>query len=230
MVLKVDHLRQSYGTRQVLHDVSFSIGEDQIVGLLGCNGSGKSTLIKCVNDLLVYSGKIDVCHHGQSIDARKDISYLPEQSSLNPRWKVRQAVRFFKDFYEDFDEKKALDLIEVMRLPIDAEIKTMSKGMQEKLQLILVMSRQARLYILDEPLGGVDPASRDKILDTILTNFCEGASLLISTHLIADVERILDRVLILRDGRIVEDAWAEAIREKSGQSVDAYFRTQGGGL
>lgn len=225
MILEVKNLKKSFGPKTVLDDVSLSIPEGEIIGLLGGNGQGKSTLIKCMEQLLVPNAGT-ILFNGNPIDAKshQEIAYLPEQSALDPSWKVRDAIQFYTTFFDGFDASRAEALCKEMQLPLNCEIKSMSKGMQEKLMLILTMSRKARLYILDEPLGGVDPASRDHILDTILSNFEDGASLLISTHLVSDVERILDRVVFLKDGRIVQDRMAEDIREKEGKSVDGYFR------
>lgn len=227
MNLEVKDLQKSYGKNKVLNHLSFSVGENEIVGLLGSNGNGKSTLIKCINDLLVRDGG-EILVDGKPLTPASHhlISYLPEKTYLNPDWTAERVIRFFADFYPDFDASKARKMILEMELDPAREIKSMSKGMQEKLQLALVMSRRARLYILDEPLGGVDPAARDRILDTILTSFEEGSSMLISTHMISDIERILDRVLFLKDGRIVLDENAEELRERIGSSVDQAFRKE----
>lgn len=227
MQLEIKNLHKKFGKREVLKGVNFKIDQPMIVGLVGPNGCGKSTLIKCINDLLVIDeGEILFDGQKQSPETKEMISYLPDSSALDAGWQVKDAVGFFTDFYSDFDASRANMLIKDMHIPMDAEIKSMSKGMQEKLQLILAMSRKAKLYILDEPLSGVDPASRDKILDTILTNFEDDASLLISTHLISDIERVLDRVLFMKDGKIIIDEEAEALRAKRNMSVDEIFRKE----
>lgn len=225
MLLNIQNLKKRFGSHEVLQGIDLNIEPGQIVGLLGPNGTGKSTLIKCINDLLIPdAGTITIEDQPSSPESRQAISYLPEKTYLNPAWKASQALDFFETFYADFDRKKAETMLLDLGLDSGMEIKSMSKGMQEKLQLALVMSRKAKLYILDEPLGGVDPASRDKILDTILSNFEEGSSMLISTHLISDIERILDRAVFMREGRIFLDEEAESLRARTGHSVDETFR------
>ncbi len=225
MNLKIEDVLKRYGNHEVLNGVSLDIAPGQIVGLLGPNGSGKSTLIKAINDLItIDSGTITFDGKSMSPALKNEISYLPDQSALDPSMKVREAIAFFADFYPGFDATRAKELAEKMDLPLNGEIKSMSKGMQEKLQLILAMSRKAQLYILDEPLGGVDPTSRDEILDTILSNFDQDASLLISTHLVHDVERILDRVIFLKDGQIRLDDQAEDLRFVHRCSIEDYYK------
>lgn len=225
MSLQIEHLDKSFHGRPVLNDLSLTIEPGQIVGLLGPNGTGKSTLIKCVNGLLrPDAGMISLDGRSAGAPSAQLISYLPEKTYLNPSWSGDQAIRFFQDFYPDFDGGKARALMMKMNLDPSAEIRTMSKGMQEKLQTALVMARKVRLYILDEPIGGVDPASRDQILNLILENFEDDASMIISTHMIADIERILDRAVLMKDGRIIENEEAEAIRQREHSSLDEYFR------
>lgn len=225
MLLSIKNLKKRFGKHEVLHGLNLDLQSDQIVGLLGPNGTGKSTLIKCINDLLVPDeGTITIEGKLSDPKTRSVISYLPEKTYLDPSWKAKRALEFFETFYPDFDREKADRMMKDLDLDPDAEIRSMSKGMQEKLQLVLVMSRKAKLYILDEPLGGVDPASRDRILDTILSNFEEGSSMLISTHLISDIERILDRAVFMRDGDIFLDEDAENLRARTGHSVDEEFR------
>lgn len=225
MLLKVSNLQKKFNDKQVLNGIDFEIEPGEIVGLLGENGCGKSTLIKCINQLLVFDqGTVKLDQANNEEDLHSMISYLPDKPALDPDWKVKDAIRFYKDFYSDFDESKAREQLKKMDLPENRKIREMSKGMQEKLQLILAISRKARLYILDEPLGGIDPASRDRILDSILSQFEDGSSMLISTHLIADIERILDRVLILKYGRIIDSRKADEIREQENCSIDEYFR------
>ena len=224
-LLEVKHLNKSFGKKQILKDVSFSLTGGKIIGLLGKNGAGKSTLIKLINDLLTpTSGEILVNGKKIGIESKKVISYLPERTYLNKQMKVSEVIEYFKDFYDDFDEKKAKRLLKDLDLDIEERLTKMSKGMQEKVQLVLVMSREADLYILDEPLGGVDPATRDYILDTILSNFKENASVVISTHLISDIERILDEVIFIDKGKIILQSGTDELREKENASIDEIFR------
>lgn len=224
-LLKVENLSKSYGKKQVLKNISFTINEGRIVGLLGKNGTGKSTLIKLINDLLtVDSGEILVNGKKIGVESKKDISYLPERTYLDKSMKVREVVHFFEEFYDNFDSKKAHKLLKDLGLDEEQKLSKMSKGMQEKVQLVLVMSRKAKLYILDEPLGGVDPATRDYILDTILTNFNENASIIISTHLISDIERILDDVIFINKGKIILTGEADKLRDKENAGIDEIFR------
>ncbi len=224
-ILQCQNLSKSFGKRQVLTDINLTIPRRKIVGLLGQNGAGKSTLIKLINDLLIPTSG-EILFEGQpiSVESKKRIAYLPERTYLDKTMYVRDAIKFFTEFYDNFDQVKAETLIQDLKLDRDMKISKMSKGMQEKLQLILVMSRDADLYILDEPLGGVDPATRDYVLDTILTNFGENASVLISTHLIADIERILDQVIFISDGKIILQDDADHLRETRHASIDEIFR------
>ena len=224
-LLEVKKLNKSFDKKDILKDVSFEIQKGRIVGLLGKNGAGKTTLIKLINDLLTpTSGEILVNGKKVGVESKKVISYLPEKTYLNKQMKVSEVIEFFKDFYEDFDDKKALKLLKDLDLDVEQHLTKMSKGMQEKVQLVLVMSRSADLYILDEPLGGVDPATRDYILDTILTNFNEDASVIISTHLISDIERILDDVIFIDKGKIILQEDADKLRNKENSSIDDIFR------
>lgn len=218
-------VNKSYGNKKVLKDVNFSIPRGRIIGLLGKNGSGKTTLIKLINDLLTLdSGEVLIDGKKIGVESKKIISYLPERTYLDKSMTVNEVIDMFSEFYGDFDAKKARRLLKDLKLDVNSRLSKMSKGMQEKVQLVLVMSRKALLYILDEPLGGVDPATRDYILDTILTNFNEGASVIISTHLIADIERILDEVIFIDDGRLALVENADKLREKEGASIDEVFR------
>lgn len=224
-LLKCINLNKNYGSKKVLKDINFSISEGKIIGLLGKNGTGKSTLIKLINDLLVpTSGKILILGKEIGVESKNVISYLPERTYLDKSMSVKEVIDYFADFYEDFDKIKATKLLKDLDLDISEKLIKMSKGMQEKVQLVLVMSRKAKLYILDEPLGGVDPATRDYILDTILNNFDEGASVIISTHLIADIERILDEVIFIDNGKIILTGEADEIRNKENSSIDEVFR------
>ena len=224
-LLEVKNLNKSFDKKEVLKDVSFSIPNGKIIGLLGKNGAGKTTLIKLINDLLTpTSGEILVNGNKIGVESKKVIAYLPERTYLNKQMKVTEVLNYFADFYENFDKEKAEKLLKDLDLDIDQKLSKMSKGMQEKVQLVLVMSRKADLYILDEPLGGVDPATRDYILDTILSNFNENASVIISTHLISDIERILDEVIFIDKGKIVLQSDCDKLRKKENESIDEIFR------
>lgn len=225
MLLECKNVCKSYGKKEVLKDVNLSLPSGKIVGLLGKNGSGKTTLIKAINGLLsIDKGEVLIDGKKVGVDTKKIISYLPERNYLNVHKKVKDIIDYFSDFYEDFDKDKVYKLLNNLNIQADDKLVTMSKGMREKVQLALVMSRRAKLYILDEPMGGVDPATRDYILDTILNNFDEGATILMSTHLISDIERVLDEVVFIDDGRITRCESAEKIREETGKSIDEVFR------
>ena len=225
VILEYKNVNKSFGDKQVLKDVNLKVESGKIVGLLGKNGSGKSTLFKLANDLLTLSsGEILVDGKSISPESKKVISYLPERTYLDPSLKVVDAINIFETFYEDFDKSKAEKLLIDLQLDKNMRLSKMSKGMKEKVQLVLVMSRKAKLYILDEPLGGVDPASRDYILQTILTNFDKGATLFISTHMISDIEKILDEVVFIDEGKIVLHESADKLRKKEKGSIDEIFR------
>ena len=203
-LVKCNNLCKKFDNKQILNNINLSIPKGKIVGLLGKNGMGKTTLIKLINDLLTpTSGEILINGEKPGINSKKIISYLPERTYLDKSMKVSQIITFFNEFYDNFNKEKAIKLLKDLDLDINSKVSKMSKGMQEKLQLILVMSREAKLYILDEPLGGVDPATRDYILDTILSNFSEEASVIISTHIISDIEKILDDVIFIDKGEIL---------------------------
>lgn len=224
-LLEIKNLNKSFDKKEILHDVNLSISGGKIIGLLGKNGAGKTTLIKLINDLLTpSSGEIFVNGKEIGVDSKKVIAYLPERTYLNKQMKVSEVIDYFSDFYDNFDSKKAKKLLKDLDLDINQKLSKMSKGMQEKVQLVLVMSRNADLYILDEPLGGVDPATRDYILDTILSNFNEDASVIISTHLISDIERILDEVIFIDKGKIILQSDADKLRKKEKTSIDEIFR------
>ena len=224
-LLECKNLCKSFDDKEILKDINLTVESGRIVGLLGRNGQGKSTLIKLVNDLLTpTSGEVLINGKAPDIESKRIISYLPERTYLDKDMSVDEVINFFSEFYGDFNKQKAYKLLEDLELDVNQRLKRMSKGMQEKVQLIMVMSREAQLYILDEPLGGVDPATRDYILDTILSNFSEGASVIISTHLIADIERILDDVIFIDKGKIVLSASADELRTKEKMSVDEVFR------
>ncbi|HIR59135.1 MAG TPA: ABC transporter ATP-binding protein [Candidatus Onthousia excrementipullorum] len=226
-LLEVSHITKSYGNNKVLDDVTFSIPKGKIVGLLGPNGSGKTTLIKLINDLLKEdSGTIKVNGLDLGVETKKIISYLPDKNYLNNNMTVLELLNYFKDFYEDFRIDKAKELIGKLDLDLNQKLKTMSKGTKEKVQLILVMSRKAKLYILDEPIGGIDPAARDYIINTILTNFSDDASLLISTHLISDLEKVLDEIIFLKNGKVVRSGSTDEIRKETKLSINDLFREE----
>ncbi len=224
-LLETKKLSKTFDNKEILKDINLKITKGKIIGLLGKNGAGKTTLIKLINDLLTPTkGEVLVKGKKVGIESKKVISYLPERTYLNKQMKVSEVIDYFKDFYEDFDSEKAKRLLKDLDLDINQRLTKMSKGMQEKVQLVLVMSRDADLYILDEPLGGVDPATRDYILDTILSNFNENASVIISTHLISDIERILDEVIFIDKGKLVLQSDADKLRTKEKASIDEVFR------
>ena len=224
-LLEIKNLNKSFDKKKILKDINISIKKGRIVGLLGKNGAGKSTLIKLINDLLTpTSGEIIINGNKVGAETKKIISYLSERTYLNKQMKVSEVIDFFEDFYEDFDSKKAKKLLKELDLNVEQRLSKMSKGMQEKVQLVLVMSRNADIYVLDEPLGGVDPATRDYILDTILSNFNEGSTVIISTHLISDIEKILDDVIFIDKGKVVLQSEADKLRNKEKASIDEIFR------
>lgn len=228
-VLQITNLHKSYGSHSVLEGVSFCIPRGKIVGLLGPNGCGKSTIMKLIAGLIPLSkGEILIDGMAPGQKTKSLISYLPERSYLNDWMRISDLLSFFHDFYQDFDLERAKQMLADLHIALNDRLKTMSKGTKEKVQLVLVMSRRARLYLLDEPIGGVDPAARDYILNTILNtilkNFEEDSSILISTHLIQDVEAVFDRALFLNQGKIVIDGEVDEIREKYGKSIDGLFR------
>ena len=224
-LLEINNLNKLFDNKEILKDINLSIQSGKIIGLLGKNGVGKTTLIKLINDLLTpTSGEILIKGQKIGVETKKIISYLPERTYLNRHMKVSEVISYFEDFYDNFDSEKAKKLLKDLDLDINQKLAKMSKGMQEKVQLVLVMSRNADLYVLDEPLGGVDPATRDYILDTILSNFNENASVIISTHLISDIEKILDEVIFIDKGQIVLQSDADKLRNKENASIDEIFR------
>ncbi len=224
-VLECKHLTKQYGHVTALEDLNFSIEPGHIVGLLGPNGSGKTTLIKLANGLLTpTSGELLVCGAAPGRETRAAVSYLPERTSI-PLWMTTtQLLDFYQDFYADFRRDAAEEMLQHLNIRPKQRVKQMSKGTREKVQLIMVMSRAARLYLLDEPIGGVDPATRDYILSTIIGNYDPEAAVVISTHLISDVEKVLDEVLFINQGRLVLQSSVDQIREEQGVSVDELFR------
>ena len=224
-VLECTGVSKKYGKKEVLKNINLQLERGKIIGLLGPNGSGKTTLIKIINGLLTADeGDIKVSGEQIGIESKKIISYLPDRTYLADWMKVKDIVGMFDDFYKDFSREKAEDMLKRLNINEDDRLKTLSKGNKEKVQLLLVMSRQAQLYLLDEPIGGVDPAARDYILNTIITNYNPDASVVISTHLISDVEKVLDEAIFINNGEIVLHESVDDIREKYSTSVDGYFR------
>ena len=224
-LLKITNVTKKYHHFKALNNVSMTLESGKIIGLLGPNGSGKTTLIKIINGLLKdYEGEVLVDGKNVGIDSRKIISYLPDENYFQDWMYIKDVLSIFSDLYEDFDKENCLTLMNRFKLDKGMKIKEMSKGMKEKFQLSLVMSRKAKLYILDEPIAGVDPASREVILDVILNNYEEDALVLISTHLISDLETIFDDVVFLKDGEIVLHQSTEDLRLERKQSIDEAFR------
>lgn len=224
-LLQLHHVTKKYKKHVAIDDVTLSLPAGKIIGLLGPNGSGKTTLIKLMNGLLhPTTGDIVIDGYRPSVETKKIVSYLPDTSYLQENMKIKDTLTLFEDFYNDFSREKAEHLLEDLDLNPDEQLKNLSKGNKEKVQLILVMSRQAKLYILDEPIGGVDPAAREYILRTIINNYCEDASVVISTHLIAEIEPILDEIVFLKEGKVILQGNTDDIREEYGKSIDSLFR------
>ena len=225
-LVEISHLTKVYGNSTLaVNNMNLVLPRGRIIGLLGPNGSGKSTLIKMINGLLTPTdGHVLINGELPGPDTKAVISYLPERTYLLSGMKVDDIIRFFADFYADFSVDRAYTMLNSLGIPPHAQLKTLSKGTKEKVQLILVMSRDAEIYVLDEPLGGVDPATRDYILDTILSNFKEGSTVIISTHLIDDIERILDEVVFIDKGKIILHEDADILREKEQASINEIFR------
>ncbi|MEG0876647.1 MAG: ABC transporter ATP-binding protein [Oscillospiraceae bacterium] len=224
-ILECRGLTKKYGAVPALNNLNLTLPRGKIIGLLGPNGSGKTTLIKLACGLLTPTGgEILVCGAKPGVESKAQVSYLPERSYLPDWMTVLECLQYFNDFYADFEMERAISMLEALQVPAGARMKSLSKGTKEKVQLTLVMSRRAKLYLLDEPIGGVDPAARDYILSTIIKNYCEDSSVLISTHLIADVEKILDEFVFIKNGQVVSYASTDSLREDLGKSIDDYFR------
>ena len=224
-LVRVEHLTKYYGAKKALNDVNLNIESGRIIGLLGPNGSGKTTFIKLLNGLLkADTGEIYINGNKPGVITKSEVSYLPDRPYFGDWMKVEDVLKLFTDFYWDFDRERAENMCKALGISTTAKIKTLSKGMKEKVQLILIMSRSAKLYLLDEPIAGVDPAARDLILDTILANYNPDSTVIISTHLIGDIERVLDEVIFLKDGNVVLHDTTDNIREREGKSIDALFR------
>lgn len=224
-LVEINGVTKYYGAKKALDNVSLNIESGKIIGLLGPNGSGKTTLIKILNGLLqADAGEVRIGGNQPGVITKSEVSYLPDRPYFGDWMKVKDVFNLFEDFYYDFSRPHAEAMSKSLGIDPNAKIKTLSKGMKEKVQLILVMSRAAKLYLLDEPIAGVDPAARDLILDTILSNYHPDSTVIISTHLIGDIERVLDEVIFLQEGKVVLQDTTDAIREREGKSVDALFR------
>ncbi|KNF07917.1 ABC-type multidrug transport system, ATPase component [Gottschalkia purinilytica] len=224
-IVEIKGLSKNYIRKKALKDVNLNLEKGKILGLLGQNGSGKTTLMKIMAGLLrKSSGEILIDGHSPGIYTKSVVSYLPDRSFLYKWMKVKDAIDFYKDFFDDFDEKKMDELLDFMKLPKDAKVTTFSKGMTEKMNLSLALSRKAKLYILDEPIGGVDPATRDKILDAIINNYTEDSSMIITTHLVTDIERVFDEVAFIKEGEIILSGDAEELRQSKGKSINDIFK------
>ena len=224
-LVQFEHVKKSYGQKTVLEDLNFQIEPGKIYGLLGPNGSGKSTTIKMINGLLQpESGTVRIEGMKPGVESKKIISYLPDRNYLSDWMRVSDTLNLFRDFYQDFDMNRAEEMLQGLAINKNDRLKTLSKGTLEKVQLVLIMARRAKLYVLDEPIAGVDPAARDYIMKTILSNYGEESSILISTHLITDIEKILDDVMFLQNGKIVLQGAVDEIREEYGNSIDGIFR------
>ena len=227
IILSCRGLTKQYGTTTALNSIDLDLPAGSVIGLLGPNGSGKSTFIKIAAGLLTStSGELLIDGYKPGVKTKEIVSYLPDHDYLNDWMSVNQLVKMFEDFYADFDKEKAFDMIQRLDIKRESMLKTLSKGTREKVQLILTMSRKAKLYLLDEPIGGVDPAARDYILNTIIGNYNENAAVLISTHLIADVEPVLTHAVFIKNGKIVRAGEVDDIREETGSSIDALFREE----
>lgn len=225
IILECDGLTKKFGSKAAVSSINLKLERGQIVGLLGPNGSGKTTLIKLANQLLTpTSGTLLIGGKKPGIETKKIVSYLPEKTYLNDWMRVHEIIELFSDFYDNFKPEKAYEMLKSLNINANDRLKTMSKGTKEKVQLILVMSREADLYLLDEPIGGVDPAAREYILKTILSNYNENATVIISTHLITDIENILDYVVFINQGQVVLTSSVDDIRAEKGKSVDVLFR------
>ena len=227
IILSCRGLTKQYGTTTALNSIDLDLPAGSVIGLLGPNGSGKSTFIKIAAGLLTStSGELLIDGYKPGVKTKEIVSYLPDHDYLNDWMSVNQLIKQFEDFYADFDKEKAFDMIQRLDIKRESMLKTLSKGTREKVQLILTMSRKAKLYLLDEPIGGVDPAARDYILNTIIGNYNENAAVLISTHLIVDVEPVLTHAVFIKNGKIVRAGEVDDIRQETGSSIDALFREE----
>ena len=225
-LVEITGVKKTYGlSKTVFDDLNLQIGEGKIIGLLGPNGSGKTTLIKMIAGLLQQdTGKIRIAGHPVGPESKAIVSYLSERTYFNESLKIKNLVNMFSEFYADFDANRAYAMMDLLKIASNMVLKKLSKGNKEKVQLIMVMSRRAKLYLLDEPIAGVDPAARDYILQTIITNYDEHATILLSTHLISDIENILDEVIFIKEGQIICQQDADSLRAQKGKSIDEIFR------
>ncbi len=225
MLVKCEALCKSYGGRKALNNLNLTLGQGKIVGLLGPNGSGKTTLIKILSGVLVKDkGMVNIDNNDIGIESKKVVSYLPDKIHFDKNAKISYLLQLYGDFYEDFRKERALEMLANLHIDTDMRVKQLSKGNQEKVALILTMSREAKLYLLDEPIAGVDPAARDYILRTIISNYDEEATVIISTHLIADIETVLSDVVFIKEGRVILVDEVDNVREREGKSIDQLFR------
>ncbi|WP_142413949.1 ABC transporter ATP-binding protein [Hathewaya massiliensis] len=224
-ILDATNLNKTYGKKQALKDFNLILPQGRVLGLLGPNGSGKTTFIKILTGILAPSkGSILIDGHNPGVHTKALVSYLPDKDYLYKWMKIKDAINLFDDFYEDFDKVKANELLEFMKLEKDMSVKGLSKGMKEKLNLALVLSRKSKIYVLDEPIAGVDPVTREKILDAIINNYSEDSSMIITTHLVRDIERVFDHVAFISEGKIILEGNAEELREKNSKSIDEIYR------
>lgn len=223
-ILEINNLNKKYFSKQALEDVNLSLDKGRILGLMGPNGSGKTTLLKIIAGLQhANSGNIKICGNSIGIESKKLVSFLPDKNVLYPHMKAIDAINFYHNYFMDFDLKKALDMLDFMKLDKNEKVSAMSKGMIEKLNLVLTFSRNAKLFVLDEPLGGVDPVARERIISTIIKTYNEDSSIIISTHLVNDVENIFDDVCFIGKGKIILNGSAEDLRLEKGVSIDKLY-------
>lgn len=224
-LIDLQGITHSYGRVEVLNDINFSISSGHIIGLLGPNGCGKTTLMKIIAGLIAdYKGTVKISGHPVGPESKAIISYLPDKTYFPDWMRVKDCIKIFRDFYQDFNEERAWELIEKFKIPKNQINRQMSKGTQEKLQLIMVMSRRAKLFLLDEPLGGIDPAARASMLEIIMSGCDENTSLILSTHLIHDVERVFDHVLFIKNTRVLVNSDVDTLRTQTGKSLEEHFK------
>ena len=224
-IVEIKNLTKSYLNKKAINDLTVNLPKGKVIGVLGPNGSGKTTLIKILTGILRSTkGQVLIDGHEPGVYTKSIVSYLPDRNFLYEWMKIEEAIEFFKDFYEDFDENKAYELLDFMKLDKEAKISSLSKGMNEKLNLTLVLARKAKLYVLDEPIAGVDPVARDQILDAIIKNYNEESTMIITTHLVRDIEAVFDHVIFLKDGEIYLQGNAEELREEKQMQIDDLYK------